>query len=182
MIGDIVSQHKRNGLPFAKVDVCNYAFSLHIWLLDLLKDNCRTRFGILLSVVNCHIELELECRGREDNRLALGTPWWMLRKEDLSGVRAYTIFKSWEYLDIWGRGGIISIWFKQTSKPVRTKINGTTNALDTADKPFLQLILHSNSLPERHLFWDFCNYRTILRSREKIDEVNNTLLMNVPSL
>ena len=61
-----------------------------------------------------------------------------------------------------------------------TQIKLSPNTFHSSDKPLLQFILYFDGLAEGYLLWSLHNHIAILRSREEIHQVNDTLFMYVP--
>jgi hypothetical protein len=77
MVGDIISENKRNSLAFLQVDMADHPFSMHPWFHFLTEAHRRARYSILFTVINGNVELQLDTLGRERDRLALETSWWV---------------------------------------------------------------------------------------------------------
>lgn len=61
----------------------------------------------------------------------------------------------------------------------RTQIKLSSNTFHSSDEPLLQFILYSDGLAEGHLLGSLHNHIAILRSREEIYQVNDTVFVYV---
>ena len=63
-----------------------------------------------------------------------------------------------------------------------TQVEASTDTLYPSNQPLLQLVGYHNSLPERQLLVSSVNDMLALGTGKEVDQIHNTIFMNIPSL